>query len=114
MKCSLWLGQGWQKLDPKSRGLHHGCLAPLAEGTGKPSALDSGEPVLCKRLARVQSFLALSSCTPHYLLLPLLNHWLPFGILLLRTHQVPPSLFFSSIPDLCAPCPIAMTLRNLL
>lgn len=52
----------------------------LAEGTGKPSTLHAGEPVLCKHLTCVQSPLTLpsfpgfSSCFSHYLLIPLLNH----------------------------------------
>lgn len=122
MKCSLWLGQGWRKLDPKRRGLHHGCLAsevgcPLREGTGKPSFLDTGEPVLRKHLARVHS-LSLCPLPPQLLLPAPLATSCPEPLTSLwhfaSAHLPGPFLpLLSSVPDLCAPSPIAGTLRNL-
>lgn len=91
----------------------------LAEGTGKPSTLHAGEPVLCKHLTCVQSPLTLPSFPGSFFLLlslspnsspePLTSLW-HFASVHLPGPSIP--LFFPSVPDLCAPSPKAVTLRD--
>lgn len=124
MKCSLWLGQGWQKLDPQSRGLHHGCLAsevgcPLSRGDRKTQypACRGTSPMQAPDMCAVPShsallpwlFFLLLSLSPNSSPEPLTSLW-HFASVHLPGSSIP--LFFPSVPDLCAPSPKAVTLRD--